>query len=420
MKKKNRGVLKICVWIIEFASFFAGAFCFSADSFSAKTAELSILNNEVIRENADSLCGNITFEGGPKQKPHEGFFLNSYSANFTKTSTRLLAVSDDHGFASFDTYFNEDKTPFALSAVSGYTYSNSRTLVRMETVCLNLLLYREPSEELTYDKSKYDGFTYIPDYFADFLVESSASARGYLDLLGNDEIGYVALGKGDSYFKYRIANIFHVKGFNPQYAEGIKINYNDQNKGEQIDAFLGGFCFVSNYDRYYEIDPGLHTSIFYSTIPMKYELDETLSLARDYQVAIEAENATINLSLRSKIGNREYARSNRLSQAYFGSNKMPLWRVFLGLILYISAGALPLVGFFWFFIKSTRIRFSLISVAVATLPLFLSFALRKGFSNNIVIHSLFNPSLSAACCCYIALGCFLSFFFLIRSRKERA
>ena len=147
--------------------------------------------------------------------------------------------------------------PFSSSVTSGHNYTNDKELLRFETVCINILEYRDRQIEHAFDPAIYAGFIYIPDYYADYIIENFYPEYTYYDLISNAGSNFLSLKSEKGEFKYKIANIFHVNGFLDEHLGNKKVFYNDFETGKK-STFLDGFCFVSNYRHFYELNEFTH------------------------------------------------------------------------------------------------------------------------------------------------------------------
>ncbi len=396
--KNGKGLfwIRIISCLISLASLIAGSFLFQHSSFVVKTAELSIFQNECKKAKADYCFANISISESEKNNIHEQMFLNTYSDNFSKTSTRILSVSDDNGVANFSTSFNGTQIPFETSVVSGINYSNNKDLVRFETVCINLLLFRERHVEHSYNREFYDGFIYIPDYYADYLLENNSGIGStYMDLLESDT-NVITLSKGNRSFRYKIANIFHVYGFQEKFADGIDVFYNDYDTGYKLNKFFNNFCFVSNYRHFSELDEGLFTSVVFEAEPKKYELDEFLNLAGNYKTFYEASKGSAHIYFYSSNGLEKCSNSNQLSDAYFYRTNAS-WHVFIGAITFMISLIITFLSYFELFGLKRDILMYVLLFFVYTIFLIVSFVLKKCFCFNTGLYLFFNPFSALAC-----------------------
>ena len=241
---------------------------------SAVSAQYELIQNQAERSGADSFVAPVSFEDNSKLP--ETLYAATYSSNFSGKSTRLISVSDSEGRPSkFGVSFAGQSLSDTYSIVSGNTYSNQKDTIRFETVMINLLEFREKSEELWFDQTLFDGFVYLPDYAADEIIEGNELLNNYADLIDLAQTEPVIIGNGNKQLRYRIANVFHVNGFNESYRSSDTLySYNDRDTGLGLGKYLGSYCFASNYRRLKSSEDSV--SLVYFTDPKIYALKENL------------------------------------------------------------------------------------------------------------------------------------------------
>ena len=415
---KNK-IINIVSHLLEVAIVVFSSIAFSNTYLSVKTTEMNMVNDTCQSAKSDYYFANIDFKDENKKKIPESLFRNSYSKNFAGTSTRMLTVSGDDGIVSFKTFYNDLELPYYSSPVNGLNYTNSKEKVMLETVCINLLIYREKSEEIGIDYRVYDGFIYIPDYYADYIIENTEDINNYVDLFDNERTNNIVFEYRDRLFKYKIANIFHVNGFNSKYAGDITINYCDYNNGKKLDSFFNGFCFVSNYDHYTLFDDRFHTTYFLQIGPKKYELEENLIIANNYKKMNNAISANASIYYHCKDGLFEYKNSQRLSDLFFGnhSNEVNGWALAIALVLLTLNILVSIFNFFGKFGFSDGKKYFLVSTIVVPFILLISFFVKRIWRSNYAINCLLNPYVSMVCL-LLMIAFFIGFILLI-SKKEK-
>ena len=187
-------------------------------------------------------------------------FLGVYPQNFLY-STQFLTVSEEDSFepASFSLSNDAGAIKEKISIVDGCTYSNQEKLLRFETLCMNIYTFRQRALE-TY-AGGCDGFMYIPDYVADRIIEqSSGRLKYYDDLLVDGDVPEELADlliikikhKDDQIKTFKIANVFHVDGYNHDYFKDGNDSdahvINDYNYGSIMKRFIGDFCVAYSYD----------------------------------------------------------------------------------------------------------------------------------------------------------------------------
>lgn len=172
-----------------------------------------------------------------------------YKYNFLN-STNLLTYADSEHTDNLYFPLEIDGKPISngVVAVDMVNYSTLENTVRFETACMNLYKYRNRIKETNF--ANCDGFIYIPDYLADLIIYNSINKyRCYDDLIHDDseiKINSSVYGKIKC---YKIANIFHVKGFNDSYiSSSYSPTINDYNNGKKMLDFLGDFVVLFDYE----------------------------------------------------------------------------------------------------------------------------------------------------------------------------
>ena len=403
--------------LLEIALLFMTSVAFSRAPYSIENAELSLFA-AAVKSNAQECYVNVDIQKGSIRSVCDAMFQKTYSENFSKTSTRVLAVSNTDGVASFETSFDGEPLPFLTSAVSGKNYTNNEELVRMETVCINLFEYRDKREEHDYNPAVFNGFAYIPDYYADYILEHYLPGMGYHDLIVNSANYPLSISIDGNSFAYRIANIFHVRGFQQKYAGERELVYNDYDTGAKLDRFFDGYCFVSNYGHYDQLNPDLHISLLNQIEPKKYELEDTLKVAASYASTYQAETAKCDVSFHDGKQLSSYARSSQLSDAFFANNgKYEIWSFLVagGLFVLYIVGLIALVYSqigFW-----SRSKDLLLLSGEATAYMLAAFALKALLPGSAAIQLFFNiPSMVLVCAIFVGL----LILFFAKKRKRRS
>lgn len=412
-KMNSKTIFKILVPLLEAIVFVSCGFAFSTANVVQKSTELSLFANECKQNGAKYCYANIDIVGEKKNNLPETIFSNTYSENFSGTSTKLMAISDNSNVASFDTFFNGDKIPFSTCVVSGKNYTNDPELLRLETVCINIYKYRPRQEEHYYDGS-YDGFIYIPDYYADYIIDNFCPDYTYDDFLTNDSLNSISLGNNTNSFKYKIANIFHVNGFNKNHMTKEQFAYNDLNTGEILDLFFNGFCFVSNYGHFSDLNKELHTTVFCELQPKRYMLDETLMMANNYKNAFKANEIKVAIYYSSEGGTKKVSNSDNISNIFFAA-KENYGLVVLGIAFcFLDCSVFAVYAYICkkdLFEASSFIP--LISMPIVLL--IVSFIFRSLLPTKS-IYSFFNPLIMVATAIYLAVV-LITFAILVIKKK---
>lgn len=382
---------------------------------------MTLLDQTCKANDSDYYYANIDVKDVQGKSTSETMFRNSYSRNFGGASTRLITVTGDEGIVSFKTLYNDLELPYKSSPVSGLYYTNHIEIPMFETVGINLLVYRNKNEEINIDFKKYDGFIYIPDYYADYIIENTDYIDDYFDILNTNDTNVIYFEFNERIFKYRIANIFHVKGFNSKYTGNTAIKYTDYNNGQKLDYLFNGFCFVSNYNHFTLFDDRFHNTLAVQIGAKKYELEETLLTANKYKNINGAEEAKADIYYHNKNGLFKYNGSDRISSVIFGQRtdgvSVGFTIAFIGtLVLYLAASILSC--FEELKLKNDAKQFIVTFVEIS-LFLLLGYILKKTVRGNSGLVYFFNPYASG-----ISIGLLVATFVLLLfsvyiSKKKR-
>jgi hypothetical protein len=128
---------------------------------------------------------------------------------------------------------SQSSEDFLITTVSAF--SNSK---KME--CLNIELLKDISNE-NYFLSGTNGEVYIPDFYANEIIEGGNQYASYDEII-NKECCLIVPENSINY-SYRVANIFHVNGF--KYAtKNESYNSTDKNSGKILQSFFGNFLII--------------------------------------------------------------------------------------------------------------------------------------------------------------------------------
>ncbi len=400
-KMNKKTVFKFLIPLIEIIVFVPCGFVFSNLNYVQKSSELSFFANECKQNGAQYCYANIDITGEKKNNIPETIFSDTYSENFSGTSTKLMTISDNSDVASFDTLFNGEKMPFSTCVVSGRNYSNDAELLRLETVCINIFKYRPRQEELYYDSSNFDGFIYIPDYYADYIIDNFYPEYTYDDFLTNDSLNSISLGNETKSFKYKIANIFHVNGFNERHMVEKQFKYNDLNTGKILDLFFKGFCFVSNYGHFSDLNKELHTTVFCEFQPKRYMLDETLTMATNYKTVFKADDVKATIYYSSKSGTQKVPNSNNITNVFFNA-KENYGLAILG-IVFCSIDYLIFAVYAYFSKRNLTEVSSFIPLTTTPIMLLIISFVVRSIWHTKNIYAFFNPLVMIATTVYLVM-----------------
>ena len=416
---KNKILVIISTSLVLLTMIFS-SLAFSSTYLSIRTAEMNVFDQTCKADNPIYYYANIDIKEEGNRSIEETIFSNTYSKNFGGTSTRLLSVSGDNGIVGFKTLYNDLELPYETSPVSGLRYTNDRDLSMFETICINLLLYREKSEETHIDYDKYDGFIYIPDYYADYIIENSDFLNNYLDIINANDTNVIYFEYRDRIFKYRIANIFHVKGFNPEYSDGIDIKICDYNNGQKLDYLFNGYCFVSNYNHFTLFDDRFHTTFVLQIGAKKYELEENLQTANRYRINGKSEEAKATIFYYAQDGLQKYNNSDKISSLFFGdhTNKIDVFFTISFAISLISYLFISFLCCYEKFDLNNDTKLFVIVFFEVVVFLLIGFILKKSV-NSHAVNLFFNPYSSGVCVGIMIITAVILALSLFKRQKRR-
>ena len=322
MGKVSKGISiafsSLCLATVALGSFLT-AWAFSDASFSKREAEMVLLTKEISSGQFNNQYTLNSVIGDKALTCTDRYFSAVYSRNFSEgETTNVLCAMNGAVPLKFSASIDGRPLSFSTAVLSGKTYSNQQETLRFETVCINLWKYQNRYQELSFDSTIYDGFVYVPDYIADEIIALSDDLNSYEDLIQSGDGTHVFSLGGDSFDrKLKIANVFHVRGFNLEYSEGVIHQYNDRDIGLQLDQFLSGYVFVGGLKEYCAQERG-QPGILTMSKPKAFNVDETLvqmkSCCENYGCQPQA-----SLFHSSKNGVVAYSRAPQINAAYYGA-----------------------------------------------------------------------------------------------------
>lgn len=192
------------------------------------------------------------------------YFSKSYIQNFFEYQPYQMmpVVLDYKNNAPSEFLLSIGATSYGNLKVSSTVYNTQqKATLRFETMCINLYKYLEPATELSYDRNSADGIIYLPDVIADQIIDNE-KLSSYDDLIDPAKPVVVTIGGSGVLKKYRIANIFHIKGFNNNYCVDRYQQYNDYDIGSYLFEYIGAFCFVQNLSAFVSTTDSFGIGIF--------------------------------------------------------------------------------------------------------------------------------------------------------------
>lgn len=315
--------------------------------------EIELLRKYSNLNSFDNVCSTFALDSDSSNDELKSFFTATYPENFNNSQNRFLSINTTNGLASFNCFFNDEKLPFSVKIADGGTYTNQiivdsdgYSYTRFETICINLLSFRDKSEELVYDLNSYDGVIYLPDYIADYIIEKEGLTN-YTELF-SDSYSFLLTFNNKEY-RYKVANIFHVDGFNSNYS-GFESKYNDYNNGKKIEEFLGEYVFITNRNRVIQDSSGvLFSSLVNVLTPKIYIFDQFYKSLVNYLNSCEI---SFNAILQIANGNNiiDYDRNDEILDSYllsktFFTNVNDVLLILLFVVFLILTIALVYIGY---------------------------------------------------------------------------
>ena len=366
--------LYILISVFMISSIILNSFAFSNENFVVQDREISVLFNEMSNKGVSYFYTNTTFSNREK-KCAESMFRSVYTKNLTDDGYQhILTVSNNDSILKSSTSFGEENLPFTSSITNALVYSNKDNPPQFETLLINLFKHRERAVEIKYDPTKYQGFTYIPDYFADYIIEHSAAVSTYNDLLDN-EVPFV-LTVGGEKIKYKIANIFCVNGFKKEYCGDVEpeITYD---YGKLLSDFFTHFCVVSNINPIMKISENYNMSVVSMLVPKRFVLMDTLNAVHETS-KLNSDSAKIDLYYTDGKNIVYYENSETFSQRFLYPESSTGWgfKIF-SLVVYVVSIAILSYTFYKFSSERHFYIFTLSQIGGLLFILILFSILRK-------------------------------------------
>ena len=299
MVLEKRSKLIINCLIASFS--FAFLILSSLSSFNSKNTRIFAISNSIAIQSQTNIKNKtfslITIQDEKAKNIINGIFNSEYSSNFNGNTELMTYVNSDGTLYHFDLKCGNSSLNNSTWCDLN-TYSNQTDFKRFEKININL--YKTPNRAEEINHYGTDGFIYIPDYFADKIIEESEGELTSYDSLIPDLSSYsdekrttflnkycVCLTNPKGVLeKYKIANIFHVNGFK----DGDYV-YNDSDSRVLIQYFLGNYAFIhSNKDPFEPSNKALLT-IFESK---RLIISERISSFLNYQSTIRFYRVGVN------------------------------------------------------------------------------------------------------------------------------
>lgn len=265
----------------------------SASFFNSRETRVFAISNSISKQSRSNISSKafslIKIEDENAKNIINGVFNSEYSSNFNGGTELMTYVDSSGSLYNFDLKCGNS---YLLNSkwCDLNTYSNQVEFKRFEKININL--YKTPNKNEEINNYGTDGFIYIPDYFADQIIEESDGELSTYDSLIPD-LSSIPVDERNNFLekycvrltnpkgvieKYKISNIFHVDGFmDDNYV------YNDSDSRILLKHFLGNYAFIhSNIDSFQPTDKALLTIIE----GKRFVISERISSFLDYQSVI--------------------------------------------------------------------------------------------------------------------------------------
>ena len=395
--KKIKIIISAVFLFLNIALLMSFSFGFAKLPACERSVQFSLLDATFKREKA-SCAFDMVSVSSKNSDVNRSVFAATYSNNFSDESSRIITLCDDNGLFKIQASCDGISFPAETALASGNVYSSQIDLRRFETLCINLLFKREWTEERNYGSNGEVGFIYIPDYYADYVIEHSEDINNYRDIVYGEKA--IDIQINGTVRKYRVANIFHVRGFNEKYCdEGFEIVYNDHGIGGKMDAFFEGYFIISDIGSFPRVDSNVNTSLLFMSDVKKFIIREFLQTVELYRKNADGHVKFYEAYFANDKGIFAYPNSIKIKESIFLENgKFPLLSLLC--IIPLSLQAIMVIvckqnGFYEMCLMPC-----LFGVAVANFfYLFFGFVFREALSMNVSIYSFFNPmALSLSAC----------------------
>ena len=388
---------------------------FSDESFIVQDKEMSALFYNLSNQNVSRFYVNSVFLNNEKRSA-ETMYRSVYTKNLSNDGYQhIISVSNNNSILKSTTYFGDEKLPFSSSITSSLVYTNKKDPPSFETLLINLFQYRERSEEISYDTTKYSGFIYIPDYYADYIIEHNENFSTYSDLYKNENsISFVVNNKK---YDYKIANIFCVNGFKKEHCGDVEPNV-VYDHGKLFYNFLTDFCVISSISTLTSGSEDLHLSVVSVLTAKRFLLIDTLR-AVENTLKKNSDNANINLFYQNGEAITYYKNSSQLANAFL-HHQSRISRAFkiTSISIFVLSSVLLLFLFFKFYLEKSFYIFSLVEFGSLVFVLLL-FSIFKRTSLALSISAYYSSATAFAIVVYLLLLIIILSSALIGKKEDK-
>lgn len=326
-------------------------------------------NNVVVENEAGSIC-NIVNKNSTNgiiysqtdildnngKSISKQYYSYSYGYNKTEWMKQAIVCGDRNDISNFLISYDGHSFSSKIALVDAVGYTNNNK--RFESLDIELFFQRNRVEELSYNQAIFDNVVYIPDLYANFLL-NEVGLSSYDDLLKLDKPIEIMCSSNDQTIvrKYKIANIFNTHGSFP-----------DNSKPTDFANILSEYlkCFCVTPDQYFFDSQRSGTICLGMIQSKKYCLIQYFSLIGRYLAQYHIDG---NIYYSTVEGNKLCSTNfiGRMNPGNFSKTNI------LPIITIVSFSAI-LVGFYIiaFFVKSKVLVSKKTSLALVIYPLSIS------------------------------------------------
>lgn len=282
--RKKRIAYPILEALLSFFAIFFMALGFSDNSLSQQFATSGIVSKLNSNNNDFFPYSSImrSLEDGTN-------ITNNYSVAFRSDANHLRVISylnqeGDVARVKISGENHEYSSTFAVCNAG--TYSNTAKFENH-----NISLFKNISRDQTLSIYGTNGFVFIPDYLADEMIESSnGELKTYDDIvpdysaMSEEEIAsflekhaLTLTNSSGSVGRYKISNIFRVKGFNEAYMNGREMP-EETTVGDSFESFFGHYVFMPSRILFNEDEAALFSLAKNKQYSIYYDISTICSL----------------------------------------------------------------------------------------------------------------------------------------------
>lgn len=380
----------ICIFIFSFS--FSDSIFVERDSYSERLSFLArSSDNNKIYEKAKFVSDSYLEEYSFYLKCQKEAVYENYN-----NIPAFLTLSDNSGaFLKL----NSQSSSLVLPQIDDYslvTVANFSNSKKFE--CLNIDLYKQIENERHISSNSTD-FIYIPDFLADQIIEKNINKiKTYDDLINVEPV--ITISCSSVSRKCRIANIFHVKGFN--FLTENEINKTDDlNTGKILEDLLGNYLITTSSSFFMNSSVSYYMSVPSSEFSIKDISEKCFSSEQKGSLLINFSYIK-NGKIVSDSETNDFAKLYYMNASAVDGTNWPVFclSIVLGFFFYASLYLLTQK------MEKTNQKY-ITFLAPISLELVLFQFFSSFFPENLVISSLCNVASGATLLILFFLVCFL-------------